>query len=481
MEANKLLTSDHLCSLAYDYVFATSRQKKYNPQTLANYKYCTKYGKKRITQILSLSVEEFCKSYEIEKVKDLVYKNDYFTPRNMHLVSPIYYLYYTSIVFKISYLFSNDIVDLSNRNISSFYSGYIDFRADKKDIKKLSSFNKSYSNFQRKRKSFFGNPVLAIDLQNFFECIKSNHLITKLKRMFGNKKCISDLEYFLEYCRFDSLPQLHYSIASSVLSQLYLVEFDDDIQKILERDNIFLIRFVDDMYFIHTNAVASVRKNNELLNEISFYLWKQGLSMNTSKTKMLSAEEFQSGFDVVDQYGDLLFSSETIIEEKANEVVKSGLLLNFVDDLCKLEQENGIDLLQYQRILQDNLSINGDDANKVLRNIIYSKKWEELDIKHLKQLIKKWKYILFNPSDLTVLYIMVYRFLEYNGFIDDNGGRLKKVLNYLFKNTTFTLRDSLVAITYLFQSNFRNKELLNKVGSINDEYIRFIEKYVISN
>ncbi|MCV9888769.1 reverse transcriptase domain-containing protein [Metabacillus halosaccharovorans] len=483
------MTSDReLMELAYDYIFALSKKKSFNPQTLANYNYFRSNGKRNVIERMKLPIEQFLRENEPSKVKDFVYKSDYFTPRNMFLINPIYYVYYTYLVFKISHLYLDKNkyeikLDFSKERISAFYSGTLFFNRSLEEIDENAMFNKSYSMFQKERKLYFGNPVLKIDIQNFFSNIKIEALLNKLRKLIGNKRIIDDLQTFFNHCNIDSLPQLHYSIASSILSQFYLHEFDSKIHSTLERENLFLIRFVDDMYIIHLSGVGEIKTNNNILNEISYFLWEDALALNTSKTKMLSAEEYEIDYEITDseyEDGSTSFSTEILIDEKSTEIIEDGSFITFIEKLCDLEKSNGIDLYEYKNLINEYLSIKGEDSNKVLKNIIFSKKWRSMSRDDLIKLVGNWKYLLFNPTEFTILYVLVYRYLERKGDIQDGGLKIKRILNYLFTNNIFTFRDTLVAVSYLFQSSFKNKELIKKIDSVNPEYVLFVENYIIN-
>ena len=277
-----------------------SESKKYNPQAIANVNVLNKLGLNKVNQIMKMEIKDFCISHKSYKARDFIYKNDYFTPRNMFLINPLFYTKYTYIVFSIVELFLeiSKKPDFYNEKIRFFYSGLLVLNITKDEIKGHAMFNRSYSRFQEEREKHFRNPVLKIDLQDFFNSIKTKNLISKLRGKLGDKQAISDLEFLLSYCEFDSLPQLHYSIASSILSQLYLLDFDSKILKILDKENLKLIRFVDDMYIIHLNGITNEKQNNNLLNEISFFLWEDELVLNSSKTKFLDAEQYQSDFEM---------------------------------------------------------------------------------------------------------------------------------------------------------------------------------------
>ncbi|WP_121614402.1 reverse transcriptase domain-containing protein [Mesobacillus foraminis] len=467
--------------LAYNYVFAISNNK-YNPQTVANMKIFTDLGEDEILRILALPIDKFCNRYFPYKVRDFVYKNDYFTPRNMFLINPLYYTYYTYLVFQIfyKYLGESGEVDFSSKNMKVFYSGVLDIRLSQNEIKRNGRYKSSYKKFQQEREKHLGKPALNIDIQDFFNSINISNLIKKLENILGPTKVVKDLNYFFEYCNLESLPQFHFSIASSILSQIYLTDFDNKVQDLLVREGLHLIRYVDDMYIIHNNISIERKKNNSILNELSYYLWEDTLVLNTSKTKMLSPDEYKDIIELMEnEYeGYTSFSSEKLIEDKALNVVETGELNKLIKQLCKIEKKDGVDLDSYKILANKYLSINGDNVTKVLKNIIYSNKWKMLDEDELKELVINWKYILFNPSEFTVLYILVYRYLEEGRILLDNGSKIKNILNFLFKNNVFTLRDTLVAVSYLFQSKVKNRDLIKKISLVNPDYVEYLEVFV---
>lgn len=470
-----------LIELTYKYILSMSKSKKYNPQTIAITNYFDKHSFSAIKIELERDVKDFCENNNPFKARDFIYKNDYFTPRNMYLISPIYYAYYTYIVFRIAKLFLDEDtkLDFSKERMKIFYSGFLDISSNHSDVKQNARFNKSYSSFQKEREKYFDFPVLKIDLQDFFNSIKLKSLINKLRTLLGENKIIDDLSYFLNFCGFDCLPQFHYSIGSSILSQVYLQEFDSKIEKIASRENINLIRFVDDMYFIYLDGEMDYKRNNNLLNEISYLLWNEELVLNSSKTKFLSPEEYKNTVEVIGlDYGEEMvsFTSEKIIDKRTKEIINNGNLIQLVNKLCRLEEESGIDLKRYKKILDEYISIEGEDNRKILNNIIFSGKWKVLSDKELKNLVENWRYIQFNPSQFTVLYVLICRHLERKNVI--NGSKIKLILNYLLNNSNFTFRDTLVAVAYLFQNKNKHSDLLNKIEIVNVDFVKFVKKYV---
>ncbi|KAA0742881.1 hypothetical protein DN389_23610 [Bacillus sp. AY3-1] len=457
-----------------------SKTKKFNPQTIANINILREYGLKGIKSEMEKSVKEFCETNPVKKSRDFVYKNDYFTPRNMHLINPLYYTYYTYIVFKIADLFlnGNGKLNFSKERMDIFYSGFLDMHS-KEDIPKNANFNTSYRLFQEEREKYFGMPVLKVDIQDFFNSIKVKSLINRLRAYLGEQSVINDLEYFLDFCGFEYLPQFHYSIASSILSQFYLLDFDSKMHRTLKRENLFLIRFVDDMFIVYLDGEMNEKRNNDLLNEISYFLWEEELVLNSSKTKLLSPQEYQDTFELMEMeydFEEISYSSEKIIEDRTDEILEEGYLIILIEKLCELEESVGIDLNEYKELMREYISIDGEDTRKVLNNIIFSNKWKNLGKQDLKKIIDNWRYILFNPAQFTILYILVCRHLENRNVI--SGSSIKEVLNYLFRNENFNFRDTLVAISYLFQNHKKNKDLLNKVEIVNPEYVDFIRSFI---
>lgn len=471
----------NLIHLACEYVLSMSVTKKHNPQAIANVAYFNKYDISHFEKELGKSAEEFCKKNHHFKARDFVYKSDYFTPRNMFLISPLYYVYYTYTVFKIAELFlgSDNNLSFSKDRMKIFYSGFLSITSDTKEINRNSKFNRSYKKFQKEREKYFDYPVLKIDLQDFFNSIKSKSLINKLKQEYGKNKAIEDLQYFLEFCDFDCLPQFHYSIASSILSQMYLQKFDSKLEKIMNDENLSLIRFVDDMYFVYLDGKMDVKRNNDILNVISHLLWDEELVLNSSKTKFLSPEQYKYSVEVVSiDYDDAYksFTSEKILAEKTKQIIEEGSLTELIKELCNLEKKDGIDLQKYKELINNYIAINGEDSRKIINNIIFSRKWEDMDKSELIQIVQNWRYIQFNPSQFTILYVLVCRYLEKENLID--GSRIKKVLNHLFGIGDFKFRDTLIAVAYLFQNKNKHNELLKKIEIINKDFVVFINKYM---
>lgn len=464
-------------NLAYKYVLESSENNIYTIQTLANLKMLKELGEKKCFEILSIPVDEFCKQYDTDIRKDYLYKNDFLTPRNSYLINPLYYLYYTYLVFGIAeeYLNENNYLDFSTENLYVFYAGY--FTKDK-IAKNHTVYYDSYRNFQEKREEYLGQSALKVDIKDFFDSIKLRTLFQKLNRKLVNKEYLIELEKLLTYCRFEVLPQFNYSIASSILSQIYLQDFDEQINDNLPESLIY-IRYVDDMYFINT-LNEDIKEFNNWLNIIIHYLWKDDLHLNTTKTRILTADDYQEHIKLPDNdYGGNQSNSRFVklIDDKSTNVIRNGDFLDMLMELCSIEEEFGIDMKKYELVITEYLSIDGDYTNKVLRDIIYTQKWEEMGFYDMKKIYNNWKFILFNPLHFTVLYIMIKNYLYDRS--SKNEYKVKEIIDYLISNESLTFRDLIIGVTYLLQNEFKENEILLKIKESDPDFTDFIYKYIL--
>lgn len=465
-------------NLAINYVMENSNNNSL--QNIANKKCYERLGKNNCTNILSLPVEEFCNTYNPDITKDYVYKNDYLTPRNVYLINPLYYLYYTYLTFQIvdEYLDMNGELDFSEGNVFVFYAGLYSKQSfiNKNHYK----YKDSYRNFQEKREEYIGRSALKIDIRDFFDSIKLVKLFGKLKKDIKSSetlKIVTDLEYLLNYCKFDTLPQLNYSIASSILSQIYLMDFDRKIRMNMPFYTT-CIRYVDDMYFVN-NFVENRKEFNDWINLITHFLWEDNLNLNPFKTEILTEEEYKKHIEIPENpYGRRNSLYIKIINDKSFEVVFSSEFHQMISDLSEVEHSYGVDMKKYSEIVDKYLSIEGDYTNKVLNDIIYSGKWRLINKKQLRGIIENWKVILFNPLHFTVLFIMITHYLENS---NDSDFKIKEIVDYLIDREMLTFRDLILGVTVLLQFNFDNTDILNKISEIDENFVQYINKFIIGS
>ncbi|NEU31262.1 hypothetical protein GN156_10770 [bacterium LRH843] len=463
-------------NIAIKYVMENSNNN--SVQNIANIKCYEKLGEIECYNILSLPVEEFCNRYNPDITKDYVYKNDFLTPRNVYLINPLYYLYYTYLTFKIvdEYLDINGDLNFSNENVHVFYAGlYSKQNSINTDHYK---YIDSYKNFQEKREEYIGKSALKIDIRDFFDSIKLTKLFEKLKRDIKRSesiKIVIELEYLLNYCEFDVLPQLNYSIASSILSQIYLMDFDHKIRLNMPFYST-CIRYVDDMYFVN-NLNEDIKEFNDWINLITHFLWEDNLNLNSFKTKILTEEEYEKHIKIPENpYGRKNSLFIELINNKSLEVVFSSKFLQMINELSEVERMYGVDMKKYSEIVEIYLSVEGDYTNKVLSDIIYSGKWRLINENQLRGIIENWKVILFNPLHFTVLFIMINHYFE-----NESNINIKEVIDYLMDREILTFRDLILGVTVLLQYDFNNIDLLNKISEIDGNFVHYINKFILGS
>ena len=469
-----MLELNEVLDLAYHYVVNMAKAKRYTAQTIAInnvFKFESIFGMSDWEDYL-LNYEEFSKKHVIENAKDFVYKKDSFSMREMYIISPEYYLYYTFQVFKLVNGYFNN-KDFSSINVKVFYSGKISL--DKSKVIEHSDFNSQYSDFLRIRKTYSDSRVLSIDIQNFFNSININSLIDKLKK-FSNQSdyqiSVNNLENFFLKNNFVTLPQFHHSIASSFLSQIYLMNFTQNLSEILLKEGAEAVRFVDDLYI--KLPKGKFRKTiNKMLNKITILLWEDNLNINSNKTKLLTASEFKKESDIIiSMYDDNSFTIEKIISVKVDELLANdgSRLLSFFECLNQTKKSYGLDMKDYLNFLNEYISIEGDHTSKVIKHLIFSNKWKSLSNEALLTIVYKYEYILFCPNEFSLLYIFCRRHLK----------EKDKFFIELAKEPTFTVRESIASINYIIQKEqFKDIYILKeKLGRVNQKYIEYLEKYL---
>ena len=181
------MTEDEILQYAFDYIMSVAREKVYNLQFIAIMNYFKIKDNFPRIENYGLNYEDFSKKYKKFCVRDFVYKKDYYSTREMYLIAPSYYLYYTFNVFKYFY-YNQEFLNFSQKNIKVFYSGELSFGNQNK-ISINSNFSNSYKNFQLEKVNFIGGKALVIDIQDFFKSISTDRLIEMLS--------IKNKNYFL--------------------------------------------------------------------------------------------------------------------------------------------------------------------------------------------------------------------------------------------------------------------------------------------
>lgn len=431
--------------------------------------------------------------YDTDLTKDFIYKNDYFTTREMYLISPAHYLFYTFNVFQYLYQVFGTQINFSSSQIEVFYSGNITFDSSK--VKENANFNTPYNNFIQHRNSYVGHKVLSIDLQDFFKNIKIQHLVNKLTHHAKErnnyttevKSSIKNIEDFLSY-NFSSLPQLHHSIASSVLSQIYLINFTNKMSQRLKNISKDLVatRFVDDMY-IRIPKWTRTKKIHLLLDQINYDLWEEHLNLNSNKTKIYTKQQFEKN----SQLGSLnestpinpqkKFSQSTLIQNKVNDLLQNNgkKLKEFFKMLNYTESTSGSDIHRYKKVLKKYIEVDNGNVSKVFNELIFGNQFKKyLNINDMLEILKNNNYILFNPSQLTIFFIQINN--ELKKLTDNKIDYIERLDTLISNNIRMDskLKNNIIIANYFLQNQKRVCSL-DYLKHLNKSYSSFIEKYVL--
>jgi len=156
--------------------------------------------------------------------------------------------------------------------------------------------------------------LITTDIANFYDTINIDKLSEKLSRRLA--KMDADERYFdvkdllITFLRFwdrrlggyqpssKGIPQELTSDASRLLANFYLINFDLEFQKYCEENDLRYARWADDIVVFG----ASESKLELAIHKASKILLKEGLNLNSSKTKLYTKSQFKKfrGFDVIE-------------------------------------------------------------------------------------------------------------------------------------------------------------------------------------
>lgn len=484
---NKSLTNNTL-RIAYEYTNQLAKQQPYKIQFIKirnEFEKGKGFRMNRHYKAYMNSTPNKNLHRDFRFVRDFSFKNDYMTPRQSVIFWPKAYIYYTFHAFLLMRLldkkkFRNSknthVLDFSRERIKIFYAGLVDYSS--KNIPKNCGYANCYEEFQRSLKTFQGSRVLKIDIQDFFSGITIRRLKNLKKYLNENYILITtqqNVEFnkiikFYELSGYSSLPQSQGSLASSIMSQLYLYSFTQKLESIAEEKDLQIIRYVDDMYIKLPDGFTD--KNAwELISEISSLLWKVGLSINSTKTKIYDKEEFQKEAE----YNGVTVSGRSIrpklliskqIEERVQAILSNDgeKLLSFFKAVSQLDQEKGNDLRSYHSLVQSYFSINNDNVNKVQNALIFGKEWNKLSLKAKSEMLKHPEVLSFDPGKYVYFLLMVEKKVNIltqqqplmciDSYIE---GVLKKV-----SDNDYGVREALMETNYYIQKRKSTKDFLEK-------------------
>lgn len=445
---------------------------------------------------------DICTNFDVKQqkfslfIKDFAFKNDFMTPRQSILFTPKAYLYYTYQTFYlVNILVNNGVIDTStNRDISFstshvhiYYAGILNFSII---TDKNANYKKSYNQFRQNLKKFKGHKVIKLDIQDFFLGISISNLKKslykqgqKFKKNSDMYRTINNIINFLIYSEYTSLPQSQGSLASSLLSQIYLIDFTNDLENLCMMRDIEIVRYVDDMYLKMPKNIQ--KKNmNEIINYISSSLWKYNLSLNSKKVKVFEEDEFENTIQkeniaASDTNNDKLIISSQIIN-KVNELLDNDgkKLKEFWDKVEQLYSTDGNNMTRYNEIFIEYFSIDKEDANKVLNSLIFSNNWKgNLSINTIQYLLNFLSIITFDPEKYIILLLNFEKWLESKKIYiqisvkEFIGNFVKTGKNYY----GYSIREGLMEVIYYSQTkNFVNNDRGINIANLSSNFREFL-------
>lgn len=468
-----------LNQLALFYVKSMSELKPYNLQSISIKNFFKKIDQKEFLKDMNLEPNQFLMKFTPMITRDLYFKNHTFETRNMKLISPEQYIYFTKLVFQLvlSTLKKTKLKTYNSDHIETYYSGFLYNDINLNIEKNKTVYNGSYGKFLESLANYEGHEVLTVDLSNFFDSIKFKNLFDQLRMNYSDKE-VDPLKIFTKKVNIKTLPQFHFSIASSILSQEYLSSFDLEIESLLKKNNLKLIRYVDDMYFINRNKNKPMGDKFyfKLLDHISYIAWKYNLNINANKTKIYSGHKPFSIKLMDNSYGSN-FLSEVRIENKADSITSSDFI-QFVKQVDTLYLQQGFNMREFKKYFDNTFAIDGEDGQKVLNTFVFKLKWRKFDSDILKETLKYYRFVFYLPNPLLVLYLKIYDYIE-NQY-GRNYKYISKLVRDLDKSINYSIRNLNTTVNYLIQRGFKRKSMLEGIGNYDSNMKKFIDDYIIS-
>ena len=394
--------------------------------------------------------------------------------RDASLISPILFLILQALGKEIS----SSYFSQRNDKIEVFYAGNYDemratYKQDYDDFFKAINTNIT-------EESFF----IKTDLTNFFANINVDILVNRIDYICNNisvnftQTQIALFKELLLFCGNGRFPLIENSIVSSYLATvIYLDEIDCRLTSFIDEnisvfDNYKIVRYVDDMYIIfsssHTNAEIH-NAYNQIRNEYSSILKEYGLALNAKKCCL------KRGFEINDELKKSLYDEYFRGEKKEIESLFSGSLAQFLKELLSIITSDSLDVERYNDLIEKHFSNDTIEftATEVFNYFVYE---EENEVKSdsvknaIIRLIKQdVSFISFDPKRISVLILKT-----------KNDSAIKALLNQLFirnRSGLWNSYDTIIAISYLIQSEFKHIDLIDVLRQNCDKLYDYYNYY----
>lgn len=346
--------------------------------------------------------------------------------------------------------------------IEVFYAGNYDEMRPK--------YKQDYDDFFKAINAHIGESQFFIktDLSSFFSNINVDLLVSRIDSICNkdavcfSQTQLSILKELLLYCGGGRFPLVENSIASSFLATVvYLDEIDSRLASFIdahisEFDSYKIIRYVDDMYILissdHTEAEIH-DAYNRIRNEYSSILKEYGLALNTKKCYI------KPSFEINGELKKSLYDEFFHGEKHKIESLFSGSIASFLQEISSVITKECLDIETYNALIEKHF---GDDTIEFTATEVYNYFVYEYDaevksnavISAIVKLINQdVSFISFDPKRISVLILKT-----------QSTSAIKALLNQLFRRNRAGLwnsYDTITAISYLIQSEFRHFDLID--------------------
>ena len=272
---------------------------------------------------------------------------------------------------------------------------------------------------------------------------------------------LSILKELLLYCGEGRFPLVENSIASSYLATVvYLDEIDKKLSSFIVSniegfDAFRIVRYVDDMYILISSSRSEAEIHaayNQIRNEYSSILREYGLALNTKKCCI------KPSIEINDELKKSLYDENYYGEDCEIESHFSGSLAAFLEEMLSDLKNDCLDIERYNSLIDKHFSNDTIvfTATEVFNYFVYDDTTEVMSDSVNKTIIEilnqDLSFISFDPKRITSLIIKT-----------NNTYAIKAPLNQLFNRHRAGLwnsYDTVIAISYLIQSEFRHIDLI---------------------
>ena len=140
--------------------------------------------------------------------------------------------------------------------------------------------------------------------------------------------------------------------------------------------------------------------------------------------------------------------------------------------------KEGFSLSEYSDILKLFIEVEGGGISKVFNQLMYSGAYKRIGVTALREILEHPYFIVFNPSQFTILYIIVNDYVRSKVVGEDFLYRLEELVE-----EEMDLKKAIIISTMFLQkhkySNFVRK--LDYLTEVNRQYVEFINKYILNN